>query len=412
MPPKFIIDDIEYQNEESIPSKHHEFWKEKKEFFDIIEENYEDYNEIILNSNTGESTLRKRSSSINNIGNSNVSLLGSLITLLLIITVSLAVFGMFWKSVKPIIDTGHAILIYTFIFIYSLYWLSKKNPMLTMEGKPWHTKLLNILMLLFGFGILSATAIGSGLAKALHYLGSEKGSIEAIVISKSDLYNRRTCSPRLEIDSISFYLDNYICPNESFYQSVIIGQRIKIIGDLSKFAIEPHTVEILSDQIEVIKNNYQDKKQIENLENVEFITPLKQTETLGIERQKDNFASHKISMPRRKFIHPNKLNNIDPIYSEYVRTWEDLVENTYANEFEKKGLAGELVIDVALNPNGSINEITIRSSSGNEIIDDTAISIVKLAAPYAPFSELMKKETDILHISRSWQFFNNQEKLF
>jgi protein TonB len=40
-------------------------------------------------------------------------------------------------------------------------------------------------------------------------------------------------------------------------------------------------------------------------------------------------------------------------------------------------------------------------------LDDAAIRIVKLAAPYAPFPEDIRKEVDILHITRTWKFLNN-----
>jgi TonB family protein len=128
-----------------------------------------------------------------------------------------------------------------------------------------------------------------------------------------------------------------------------------------------------------------------------------QTETIN---NKDNFYSQNGRKPRRKFIALYSLDNIDTIYSSYVNIWLNQVESAFANEFEKRGLNGELVIDVALNTNGSINEITIRRSSGKETIDDAAIKVVELAAPYKPFSDLMKKETDILHLTGKFQFFS------
>ena len=60
---------------------------------------------------------------------------------------------------------------------------------------------------------------------------------------------------------------------------------------------------------------------------------------------------------------------------------------------------------VALNPDGSINEITLRRSSGERVLDDAAIRIVKLAAPYAKFPDAIREDdVDILHIERTWQF--------
>jgi protein TonB len=43
-------------------------------------------------------------------------------------------------------------------------------------------------------------------------------------------------------------------------------------------------------------------------------------------------------------------------------------------------------------------------SSGLEVLDQAAIEIVKLAAPYAPFPLDIAKDTDVLDIIRTWQF--------
>jgi protein TonB len=62
---------------------------------------------------------------------------------------------------------------------------------------------------------------------------------------------------------------------------------------------------------------------------------------------------------------------------------------------------------VALNADGTVNNIELRHSSGYKLLDDAAIRIVKLAAPFAPFTAEMRKDTDILHITRTWQFLND-----
>ena len=80
----------------------------------------------------------------------------------------------------------------------------------------------------------------------------------------------------------------------------------------------------------------------------------------------------------------------------------------YPDEARRNRLSGHLILDVALNPDGSINEITIRKPSGHKVLDDAAVRIVELAAPYAPFPDSFRKETDILHITRTWQFVNNK----
>ena len=46
--------------------------------------------------------------------------------------------------------------------------------------------------------------------------------------------------------------------------------------------------------------------------------------------------------------------------------------------------------------------------SGHKVLDDAAVRIVQLAAPYAPFPPEMAKSTDVLEIIRTWQFRKNR----
>ena len=93
-------------------------------------------------------------------------------------------------------------------------------------------------------------------------------------------------------------------------------------------------------------------------------------------------------------------------------TWRRKVERignlNYPEEAKKLNLSGSLQLDVALNKDGTINEITLRRSSGEELLDNAAIRIVELAAPFAKFPKNIENQVDILHILRTWQFLNNK----
>ena len=113
--------------------------------------------------------------------------------------------------------------------------------------------------------------------------------------------------------------------------------------------------------------------------------------------------------PRRKFI---SASTKEYRYAAYMEAWRAKVERmgnlNYPEEARRRKLSGSLLLEVALNANGTINEIMIRRSSGEKILDNAAIRIVELAAPYAPFPHKIKQETGILHIIRTWQFMDNQ----
>ena len=69
------------------------------------------------------------------------------------------------------------------------------------------------------------------------------------------------------------------------------------------------------------------------------------------------------------------------------------------------------MLDVALNPDGTVSDIMLRRSSGERVLDDAAIRIVKLAAPYARFPKAIAAEVDVLHIQRTWRF-TTQNRFF
>ena len=116
----------------------------------------------------------------------------------------------------------------------------------------------------------------------------------------------------------------------------------------------------------------------------------------------------KAERPRRKFI---SASTKEYKYAAYMEAWRSKVERVgnlnYPDAARKQKISGSLILDVALNKDGSINEVTIRRSSGYKILDDAAIRIVELASPYSPFPAKIREETDILHITRTWQFLNS-----
>jgi protein TonB len=97
--------------------------------------------------------------------------------------------------------------------------------------------------------------------------------------------------------------------------------------------------------------------------------------------------------------------------AEYMRSWINRVERVgnlnYPDQARRKKLNGTLILDVVINADGELVKTDLRQSSGHQILDDAAKRIVKLAAPYPPFSDKLRDEADVIHITRSWEFLNN-----
>ncbi|AZT85529.1 energy transducer TonB [Marinobacter sp. NP-4(2019)] len=92
----------------------------------------------------------------------------------------------------------------------------------------------------------------------------------------------------------------------------------------------------------------------------------------------------------------------------YVQNWITKVTRVgninYPTEARRAGIYGTLRMLVSLKKDGTIKEVAILQSSGSTVLDDAAIRIVRMAAPFAPFPESMREEVDELEIIRTWSF--------
>jgi protein TonB len=96
----------------------------------------------------------------------------------------------------------------------------------------------------------------------------------------------------------------------------------------------------------------------------------------------------------------------------YLLEWRKRVEavgNRYYPEASVRyGLYGSLRLLVTIRSDGSLADIRVLSSSGYAVLDEAAIKIVRMAAPYSPFPEELRATTDQLEIIRTWQFQENR----
>jgi len=94
--------------------------------------------------------------------------------------------------------------------------------------------------------------------------------------------------------------------------------------------------------------------------------------------------------------------------ADYLEDWRQRIEMLgnlhYPEEARKRAIYGSLRMLVSIHPDGSIKEVDILKSSGHSVLDDAAIRIVQLAAPFPPFSIEMRERTDVLEIIRTWKF--------
>ncbi len=124
---------------------------------------------------------------------------------------------------------------------------------------------------------------------------------------------------------------------------------------------------------------------------------------LEAEISKDFDAYQKI--PRRKFI---GARTQEYRFAQYIEDWRIKVERignlNYPEAARQQRIFGSLQLTVSIHADGSVESVEVSRSSGQGILDAAAMRIVKLAAPFAPLPPDIRKDTDILSITRTWTF--------
>jgi protein TonB len=116
-------------------------------------------------------------------------------------------------------------------------------------------------------------------------------------------------------------------------------------------------------------------------------------------------------LPRRKFI---GARTQEYRFAQYVEDWRSKVERignlNYPEMARRDKIYGKLALTVSIRADGSVESIEINRPSGQRILDASAVRIVKLSAPFPPFPPDIRKDTDIISITRTW-IFTSTDKL-
>ncbi len=133
-------------------------------------------------------------------------------------------------------------------------------------------------------------------------------------------------------------------------------------------------------------------------------------ELASLEARLDSQSRAYSTMPRvRRLTSTSTKRAVD---AAYLLQWRQIVEAVgnryYPEASERYSIYGSLRLLVVIHRDGSLEDIKILSSSGHALLDEAAIKIVRLAAPFAPFSAELQATTDKLEIIRTWQFQENR----
>ncbi|TMG85005.1 MAG: TonB family protein [Betaproteobacteria bacterium] len=109
--------------------------------------------------------------------------------------------------------------------------------------------------------------------------------------------------------------------------------------------------------------------------------------------------------PKRRFVGARAA---EYRFARYVEDWRLKVErvgnNNYPEAARSEKLYGSLLLTVGIRADDSVETVVVDRPSGKKILDLAAIKIVEMGGPYSPFPPDIKRDTDILYITRTWTF--------
>ena len=126
-----------------------------------------------------------------------------------------------------------------------------------------------------------------------------------------------------------------------------------------------------------------------------------------IDRQIDEYQKR----PRKTFIGANAA---EYRFAQYEEDWRVKVERVGTLNYpaEARGkIYGNLRLTVTIRPDGNVESIELDRSSGLKVLDAAAFKIVRMATPFAAFPPDIRRDTDLLVITRTW-FFGQGDKIW
>jgi protein TonB len=100
-------------------------------------------------------------------------------------------------------------------------------------------------------------------------------------------------------------------------------------------------------------------------------------------------------------------------FARYIEDWRAKIERVgnlnYPEAARQLKLYGSLLLTVSIRSDGTVESVEINRSSGQKVLDAAAVKIVEMSAPFAAFPPDVRRDTDVLHITRTWMFTKGDE---
>jgi periplasmic protein TonB len=95
--------------------------------------------------------------------------------------------------------------------------------------------------------------------------------------------------------------------------------------------------------------------------------------------------------------------------ADYLASWRRRVERVGTANYPARFLGdlslGRPTLEVVIGADGKLEDIVVRKSSGDQQLDQAALKILRLAAPFDPLPESLRTKYDVLRFAYEWDFF-------
>jgi len=125
-----------------------------------------------------------------------------------------------------------------------------------------------------------------------------------------------------------------------------------------------------------------------------------------LEGQIDKAIDEYNKRPRKKFIGARAE---EYRFAQYIEDWRQKIERIGTLNYPEAArgkIYGRLLLSISVRADGSVDRLEVLRSSGYPVLDDAARRIVQMAAPFAPFPQDIRRDTDMIEITRTWIFTN------
>ena len=94
------------------------------------------------------------------------------------------------------------------------------------------------------------------------------------------------------------------------------------------------------------------------------------------------------------------------VLANYLYAWRRRVERIGTDNFpdQARNTPKNPTLEVTVGADGQLQDIVVRNTSGNSAVDQAALSILRLAAPFDPLPQTVRAEYDVLRFAYEWDF--------